>query len=458
MTQMGYPAAAAPPQVISFWEAFRFWLKLGFINFGGPTGQIAIMHQELVDRRRWISDERFLHALNYSMLLPGPEATQLAIYVGWLLHRTIGGIIAGVFFVLPAYFVLLLLSWTYAVHGAVPWVAAIFYGLRAAVIAIVAAAVIRIGRRALKNRTMVGIAAAAFAAIFFFKIPFPAIVIAAGAVGLIGARYRPKIFAIPQTGTGDQSLTVIADHAPPADHTRPTLQRFIRVLFVGLLAWWGPLLAVIVWRGGSDVLAQEAIFFSKAALVTFGGAYAVLAYLAQAAVEHFRWLSPGEMLVGLGLAESTPGPLIMVTEFVGFLGAFRNPGGLDPVTAGVLGASVTTWATFAPSFLFIFLGAPFIEKLRGNVILSGALSTITASVVGVIVNLAVWFGLHTLFRTVVDRTIGLITVPAVRLASLDPIALLIALAAFVGMWRYRWGIVPIVLTSALVGLVVSTVK
>lgn len=458
MTQMGYPAAAAPPQVISFWEAFRFWLKLGFINFGGPTGQIAIMHQELVDRRRWISDERFLHALNYSMLLPGPEATQLAIYVGWLLHRTIGGIIAGVFFVLPAYFVLLLLSWTYAVHGAVPWVAAIFYGLRAAVIAIVAAAVIRIGRRALKNRTMVGIAAAAFAAIFFFKIPFPAIVIAAGAVGLIGARYRPEIFAIPQTGTGDQSPTVIADHAPPADHTRPTLQRFIRVLFVGLLAWWGPLLAVIVWRGGSDVLAQEAIFFSKAALVTFGGAYAVLAYLAQAAVEHFRWLSPGEMLVGLGLAESTPGPLIMVTEFVGFLGAFRNPGGLDPVTAGVLGASVTTWATFAPSFLFIFLGAPFIEKLRGNVILSGALSTITASVVGVIVNLAVWFGLHTLFRTVVDRTIGLITVPAVRLASLDPIALLIALAAFVGMWRYRWGIVPIVLTSALVGLVVSTVK
>lgn len=458
MTQMGYPAAAAPPQVISFWEAFRFWLKLGFINFGGPTGQIAIMHQELVDRRRWISDERFLHALNYSMLLPGPEATQLAIYVGWLLHRTIGGIIAGVFFVLPAYFVLLLLSWTYAVHGAVPWVAAIFYGLRAAVIAIVAAAVIRIGRRALKNRTMVGIAAAAFAAIFFFKIPFPAIVIAAGAVGLIGARYRPEIFAIPQTGTGDQSPTVIADQAPPAEHTQPTLQRFIRVLFVGLLAWWGPLLAVIVWRGGSDVLAQEAIFFSKAALVTFGGAYAVLAYLAQAAVEHFRWLSPGEMLVGLGLAESTPGPLIMVTEFVGFLGAFRNPGGLDPVTAGVLGASVTTWATFAPSFLFIFLGAPFIEKLRGNVILSGALSTITASVVGVIVNLAVWFGLHTLFRTVVDRTIGLITVPAVRLASLDPIALLIAIAAFVGMWRYRWGIVPIVLTSALVGLVVSTVK
>ncbi|MBI2973918.1 MAG: chromate transporter, partial [Armatimonadetes bacterium] len=247
MTQMGYPAAAAPPQVISFWEAFRFWLKLGFINFGGPTGQIAIMHQELVDRRRWISDERFLHALNYSMLLPGPEATQLAIYVGWLLHRTIGGIIAGVFFVLPAYFVLLLLSWTYAVHGAVPWVAAIFYGLRAAVIAIVAAAVIRIGRRALKNRTMVGIAAAAFAAIFFFKIPFPAIVIAAGAVGFIGARYRPEIFAIPQIGTGDQSPTVIADQAPPAEHTRPTLQRFIRVLFVGLLAWWGPLLAVIVW-------------------------------------------------------------------------------------------------------------------------------------------------------------------------------------------------------------------
>ncbi len=450
MTHMGYS--------ISFWEAFRFWLKLGFINFGGPTGQIAIMHQELVDRRRWISDERFLHALNYSMLLPGPEATQLAIYVGWLLHRTAGGIIAGVFFVLPAYFVLLLLSWTYAVHGSVPWIAAIFYGLRAAVIAIVAAAVIRIGSRALKNRTMVGIAAAAFVAIFFFKVPFPAIVISAGVLGLIGARVRPQTFAIPESHAPDaQAATVITDLAPPAEHTRPTVQRLTKVLLTGLLIWWVPLLAVIVWRGYGDVLAQEAVFFSKAALVTFGGAYAVLAYLAQAAVEHFHWLQPGEMLVGLGLAESTPGPLIMVTEFVGFLGAFRNPGGLDPVTAGVLGASVTIWATFAPSFLFIFLGAPFIERLRGNVALSGALSTITASVVGVILNLAVWFGLHTLFGTVSDRMVGAITVPVIQPQTLDPFALLIAIAAFVGMWRYRWGIVPVVLASALVGLVVRTV-
>lgn len=449
MTQMGHP--------VGFWEAFRFWLKLGFINFGGPTGQIAIMHQELVDRRRWISDERFLHALNYSMVLPGPEATQLAIYVGWLLHRTAGGILAGVLFVLPAFFVLLVLSWTYAMHGTVPWVAAIFYGLRAAVIAIVAAAVIRIGQRALKNLTMMAVATAAFVAIFFFKVPFPAIVITAGVIGLAGSRYRPDIFASSELHPpGTRGDSVIADDAPPAEHTRPTLRRFITVLVIGLLVWWVPLLAITAWRGYGDVLAQEAVFFSKAALVTFGGAYAVLAYLAQAAVESFGWLSPGEMLVGLGLAESTPGPLIMVTEFVGFLGAFRHPGGLDPVTAGVLGACVTIWATFAPSFLFIFLGAPFIETLRGNVPLSGALSTITASVVGVILNLAVWFGLHTLFGTVTDRTIGGITIPIVQPMTLDPLALSIAIVAFIGMYRYRWGIVPVVLGSAAAGWILQS--
>jgi chromate transporter len=451
MTQMGHP--------VGFWEAFRFWLKLGFVNFGGPTGQIALMHQELVDRRRWISNERFLHALNYSMLLPGPEATQLAIYVGWLMHRVAGGVVAGVLFVLPAYFVLLLLSWTYAVHGKVAWVATIFYGLRAAVIAIVAAAVIRIGSRALQNRTMVAVAALSFVAIFFFKVPFPAIVISAGLLGLIGSRYRPEIFATLETNaSGTPAQTVIADRAPAADHTRPSASRFLRMLVIGLLVWWLPLLAVMVWRGPGDVLSQEAVFFSKAAVITFGGAYAVLAYLAQAAVEHFGWLAPGEMLDGLGLAESTPGPLIMVTEFVGFLGAFRHAGGLDPTFAGVLGASVTIWATFAPSFLFIFLGAPFIERLRGNLALTGALSTITASIVGVILNLAVWFGLHTLFGTVAERRAAGVTIPVVDLATLDVVALLIAMTVFLGMWRYRWGIVPVVLGSGLIGFLLKTLR
>jgi len=448
MTQMGHP--------VDFWDAFRFWLKLGFVNFGGPTGQIALMHQELVDRRRWISNERFLHALNYSMLLPGPEATQLAIYVGWLMHRVAGGIVAGVLFVLPAYFVLLLLSWTYAVHGNVTWVATIFYGLRAAVIAIVAAAVIRIGSRALKNRTMVAAAALAFAAIFFFKVPFPAIVISAGLLGLIGSRYRPEIFATPESHTLDAPPTVIPDHLPAPSHTSLNARRLLRMLVIGLLLWWVPLLAVILWRGPGDVLAQQAVFFSKAALITFGGAYAVLAYLAQAAVEHFGWLAPGEMLDGLGLAESTPGPLIMVTEFVGFLGAFRHPADLDPVVAGVLGATITIWATFAPSFLFIFLGAPFIERLRGNVPLGGALSTITASVVGVILNLAVWFGLHTMFGAVAERSVAGITIPIVDLTSLDVVALLIATVAFAGMMRYRWSIVPVVLGSGLAGFLVKT--
>lgn len=445
-------------KAVSFWEAFRFWLQLGFINFGGPTGQIAIMHHELVDRRRWISGDRFLHALNYCMLLPGPEATQLAIYVGWLLHRTLGGLVAGIFFVLPAYFLLLLLSWLYAAHGTIPWVAAIFYGLRAGVIAIVGAAVIRIGTKALANRVMLAVAAAAFVGIFFFKISFPLIIIAAGLIGLAGARRWPETFVVAHPAESTQAAAVIADHLPPAEHTRPTWRRAALALGVGLLVWWGPLIAVGAWRGWSDTLAQEGLFFSKAALVTFGGAYAVLAYIAQAAVEHYGWLAPGEMLDGLGLAESTPGPLIMVTQFIGFLGAFRNPAGLDPVTAGILGATVTVWATFVPSFLFIFLGAPFIERLRGHTLAGGALSTITAGVVGVILNLAVWLGLHTLFGTVSERTVSGITVPVVRLSTLDPYALAIAAVAFVGMWRGRWGIIPVVLGSAAVGLVLRTLR
>jgi chromate transporter len=442
----------SPGRSVGFWEAFRFWVKLGFINFGGPTGQIAIMHQELVDGRRWISNDRFLHALNYCMLLPGPEAQQLAIYVGWLLHRTLGGLVAGVLFVLPAFFVLLGLSWLYAVHGDVPAVAAVFYGLRAAVIAIVAAAVIRIGRQALKNAVMVAIAAAAFIAIFFFKVPFPFIVIGAGLLGLIGGHLWPHTFNIARghSGAGSET-TVIRDDLPPAEHTRPNLRRALIVLAVGLAVWWGPLAVVAAWRGWGDVLTQEALFFSKAAMVTFGGAYAVLAYIAQAAVEHYGWLEPGEMLIGLGLAESTPGPLILVTEFVGFLAAFRNPGGLPPMVAGTLGAAVTVWATFAPCFLWIFFGAPFIEHLRGNQLLGGALSAITAAVVGVVLNLAVWFGLHTLFGTVTDISRLGMVIPVPQLRTLDVFALGLAAVMFIGMWRFRWGIIPVVVASAVLG-------
>jgi chromate transporter len=448
-------AVEAPPgRSVAFWEAFRFWLKLGFINFGGPTGQIAIMHQELVDERRWISNDRFLHALNYCMLLPGPEAQQLAVYVGWLLHRTLGGLVAGIFFILPAFFVMLALSWLYAVHGNVAWVAAIFYGLRAAVIAIVAAAVIRIGSRALKNWVMLAIAAAAFIGIFLFKVPFPVIVIGAGILGLLGARWWPRAFNIAQ-GHGDgegSEAAVIRDDGSPAAHTRPSMRRALVVVMVGLAAWWGPLAAVAAWRGWQDVLTQEAVFFSKAAMVTFGGAYAVLAYIAQAAVEQYGWLDPGEMLIGLGLAESTPGPLILVTQFVGFLGAFRNPGGLDPVLAGSIGAAVTVWATFAPCFLWIFLGAPFIEHLRGNLLLGGALSAITAAVVGVVLNLAVWLGLHTLFGTVAERTMLGMVIPILQPGTLDLFALVVAAVMFIGLWRLRWGIVTVVAGSAVAGL------
>jgi chromate transporter len=387
------------------------------------------------------------------MLLPGPEAQQLAVYVGWLLHRTLGGLVAGIFFVLPGFLFMLGLSWLYAVHGNVREVATVFYGLRAAVIAIVAAAVIRIGSKALKNRVMVAIAAIAFIAIFFLKAPFPMIVIGAGFLGFIGGQLWPKTFSIVQGHGGgkEDDPTIIRDDLPPAEHTRPTFRRSIVAMAIWLAAWWGSLAAVIVWRGWHDVLSQEAIFFSKAAMVTFGGAYAVLAYIAQAAVQ-YGWLEPSQMLDGLGLAESTPGPLILVTEFVGFLGAFRNPGDLSPVLAGVFGATVTTWVTFAPSFLWIFLGAPFIEHLRGNVLLSAALSTITAAVVGVILNLAVWLGLHTLFRTVTEKVILSVTAPVPQLNTLDPFTLVLAGIAFVGMWRFKWGIIPVVAGSGIVGL------
>jgi len=446
--------APRPVGLIPFGEAFRYWLRLGFINFGGPAGQIAIMHDELVDKKRWISNQRFLHALNFCVLLPGPEAQQLAIYLGWLLNGTLGGIIAGVLFVLPAFFLMLGLSWTYAVHGDIDWIAAVFYGLQGAVIAIVASAVIRVGAKALKTPAMFGVAAAAFVAIFFFQVPFPAIVVAAALIGLMGPRLRPQAFPLPEHVPEDEGA-LIGD-AEMTKKSRPTIGRTLKVLAIGLAVWWGPLALVVAVRGRGDTLSQEAVFFSQTALVTFGGAYAVLAYINQAAVQHFGWLQPGQMVTGLGLAESTPGPLIMVTEFVGFLGAYGSPGGLHPVLAGTLGALVTVWATFAPCFLWIFLGAPYIERLRGNAALNSALSSITAAVVGVILNLAAGFAIVALFSETTRVERSWLDFPVPRVSSIDVFATMLALVAFVGLWRYRWNVLPVVLGSAFAGLVYRT--
>ncbi|MEO7933313.1 MAG: chromate efflux transporter, partial [Chthoniobacterales bacterium] len=349
------PLETHPPP--SFGEAFRFWLKLGFISFGGPTGQIAIMHTELVEKRRWISEARFLHALNYCMILPGPEAQQLAIYIGWLLHRTWGGIVAGALFVLPSALLLWLLSVIYVMHGSVWWIAAIFHGLKPAVLAIVAAAVLRIGKKALKNELMWAIALLAFVAIHFFRVPFPFLMLAAAVIGLLGSRWqREKFLVVP----GHVQPDAILDE----NHTRPSLARALRVILVCGLLWWVPVFLIRLWLGSEHALAREGIFFSQAAMVTFGGAYAVLPYVAQQAVENHQWLTALQMLDGLGLAETTPGPLIMVLQFVGFVGAWNQPGTLPPLVAATFGALITTWATFAPCFLWIFLGAPYIEQLR----------------------------------------------------------------------------------------------
>ena len=447
---------AAPTHGVSFGEAARFWIKLGFINFGGPTGQIAIMHEELVERRRWISDARYLHALNYCMLLPGPEAQQLAIYVGWLLHKIKGGIVAGVAFVLPAFFLMLGLSYVYVVYGDVPWVNGIFEGLSAAVVGIVAAATIRIGKKALRNLAMYLIAAIAFVAIFFLHVPFPIIVLTAGVIGVLAWARWPATFTV--TAERDAERTAISDEGSAGEHTTVKLGRSILVLVAGLTVWFVPLLLVAAWAGRGSTLSEQAWFFSKASVVTFGGAYAVLAYITQAAVTKYGWLSANQMVTGLGLAESTPGPLIMVTEFVGFVGAYQHPGTLDPLVAGMIGALVATWATFAPCFLWIFLGAPFVETLRGKDRLSAGLHAITAAIVGVILNLALWFAIHTLFTSVRDVTVAGGPVPVPVWSSIDWFAVLVAGVAFVGLWRYRWNVVWVVAGSALAGLIYQAVR
>ena len=420
----------------TFAEAFRFWLKLGFISFGGPSGQIAIMQSELVDQKRWISQSRFLHALNYCMLLPGPEAQQLAIYIGWLLHRTAGGIVAGALFVIPSIFVLWGLSFVYAAYGSVPWIAAVFYGFKPVVAAIVVIAVIRIGRKALKNTVMYAIAAFAFVALYFFRVPFPAIIVGAGILGLIGGKVWPAKFDVI---SAHRELETVDDEKNEHvyAHTKPSFSRELRIAICCLGVWWLPV-ALAGWSLGRDhTIFQEGIFFSKAAVVTFGGAYAVLPYVTQHAVQNFGWLKPGQMMDGLGLAETTPGPLIMVLQFVGFMGGWTHPGNLSPLTAATLGALITTWVTFTPCFLWILVGAPYIEQLRGNKRISMTLSAVTAAVVGVILNLAIWFGVHVFCPTP---------------NSADWFAVGLALAAALALIVWKVEIYWVVIAGGLIGL------
>ncbi len=371
------------------------------------------------------------------MLLPGPEAQQLATYIGWLLHKTWGGIVAGAFFVIPSIFILWTLSFVYAAYGSLPSVAAVFYGLKPAVIAIVAVAVIRIGTKALKNEVMWMIAALAFVAIFFFKVPFPLIILSAGLIGFVGGRvWESKFYVIAGHDDGNEA-SVLGDATESPLHAKPSWTRAIKIASIWLPLWLAPTIAVGLWKGWNHTLFQEGVFFSKAAVVTFGGAYAVLPYVAQQALFHYGWLKPGQMMDGLGLAETTPGPLIMVLQFVGFMGGWQHPGDLSPMVAGTLGALLTTWATFTPCFLWVFLGAPYIEQLRGNVKLASALSAITAAVVGVVLNLAVWFAINALFPSH---------------AMIDWFALIVCLVAAVGMLKWKWNIIPVVLGSGLLGL------
>jgi chromate transporter len=440
---------------VSLVEATRVWARIGWLSFGGPAGQIALMHRELVERRRWISDARFLHALSYCMLLPGPEAQQLAIYIGWLMHRTVGGVIAGTLFVLPGVIVIGVLSWLYVTYQQLPAVTAIFFGMKAAVLAIVVEAILRVARRALKNRSMIPIAAGAFLALYFFKMPFPFVILSAALIGVAMQQLRPTSFPAPESTAALAQSDYLIDRRiarGELTHTNRSLRRSIVVLAVCLVLWLGPVVGAGLLFGRDSVYAQQGTFFGEAALVTFGGAYAVLAYVAQRAVETYGWLSPAEMLDGLALAETTPGPLIMVVQYVAFIAAFRHPGGLSPYAAGVFGSLLTTWVTFLPCFLWIFLGAPYIESLRTNRKLSAALNAITAAVVGVILNLSVWFAVHTLFHTVQMQTIGIMRVDIPEWRSLDLPALMLSTGALIAMLRFKVGMGWTLLGSAVLGV------
>jgi len=423
---------------VGFWEAFWFWVKLGFINFGGPAGQIAIMHRELVDERRWVSEGQYLRTLNFCMLLPGPEAQQVATYIGWRLHGTLGGIVAGSFFVIPSIFVLLLLSWLAVAHSDVPAVRGLLYGVQPVVIAIVVEAVMRIGKRALGHSALVAFAVAAFVALYFLSVPFPLVVAAAALGGVVLQRFVPDAFRAGGHGPGVEESAV--DRA--SSTVRPSALRNLKLVGIFSVLWAVPVGALWIWRGGEDVLVREALFFTGAAFVTFGGAYAVLSYISNVAVNDYGWLTADQMVQGLGLAESTPGPLIMVTQYVGFLGAWNKaPEGFDPLVYGTLGALLTTYVTFLPCFLFIFLLAPYIELLAGNEKIRAALTGVTAAVVGVIANLAVFFAGRVLFPDGVSP------------AGLDVFALVVAVASFVVLQRFKVPIYLLVPVGAVLGMV-----
>ncbi|ADP88328.1 chromate efflux transporter [Nitratidesulfovibrio vulgaris] len=422
-------------QVPSFSEAFRTWLRIGLLGFGGPAGQIALMHKTLVEEKKWVDNERFLHALNYCHFLPGPEAQQLATYVGWLLHRTWGGIVAGTLFILPGYCVIMALSILYAGYRQVPAVEALFYGLKPAVLAIVIGAVLRMGRKSLRTPFAVCLAGMAFMALFAFRVPFPWVI---GCAALLGWLKAGRDRAAAPAGAA--GAAVPGDAEPLPDHVHPDTGRSLRTLAMWSALWFIPVAASGWLAGWDSVYAHIALFFSKMAVVTFGGAYAVLTYVAQQAVENYQWLSPGDMISGLALAETTPGPLILVLQYVGFMAAYAAPGALHPVVAGVLGGTLAVWVTFTPCFLWIFLGAPYMEKVRANKALSAAFAGVTAAVVGVILNLSAWFGLHTLFTRVQDwdGPVGLL-LPVPVLASFDAGAFALSAVAVFAMTRFRLG-------------------
>jgi chromate transporter len=449
------PTRVEPHHGVSLREAFWVWLRVALLSFGGPAGQIAVMHRILVEEKRWISESRFLHALNYCMLLPGPEAQQLATYIGWLMHRTLGGIMAGGLFVVPGIISIMALSYVYAGWGQVPIIVALFFGLKAAVLSIVLQAVYRIGKRALKNAVTITLAAAAFIGIFFFNIPFPIIVFGAAFIGFVAGISGLTAFLsdnghAPAHATAAIVESLLGDELPA--HARPTVARALGGSLVWLALWLAPVALVYVSLGESNVFSQISLFFSKMALVTFGGAYAVLAYVAQQAVGTYGWLKPGEMLDGLGMAETTPGPLIMVLQFVGFMAAYRAPGTLSPMAAGTLGGLLATWVTFTPCFLWIFLGAPFIEQLRGNKALNGAMSAITAAVVGVVLNLSIWFAIHTVFRETVSVHAFPFWFDAPKLTSIDVWALALSVAAAVAIFRFKVGMIPTLVGSCVAGM------
>jgi len=450
MTDSPSRAASCPediPAPVSFWQAFIFWLKLGFVSFGGPAGQIAMMHQELVERRRWISEKRFLHALNYCMVLPGPEAQQLATYIGWLMHRARGGIVAGTLFVLPSLFILIALSWIYIAFGDLPLVAGLFYGIKPAVTAIVVQATHRIGSRALKNNVMWAVAAASFVAIFALGLPFPLIVAMAAAIGHIGGRMAPERF---KTGGGHGAAgksfgkALIDDDTPTPAHALFTWHRLLRVLLVGATLWLLPMGVLTVLYGWDDTLTRMGWFFTKAALLTFGGAYAVLPYVYQGAVEGYGWLTPTQMIDGLALGETTPGPLIMVVAFVGFIGGYTKAifGPESLFLAGMVAATVVTWFTFLPSFIFILSGGPFVETTHNDLKFTAPLTAITAAVVGVILNLALFFGYHVLW-------------PQGFAGHFDGVAALIALLAATALFRFKFSVIQVIAGCAVLGLIIK---